>query len=234
LDIPVRTLFLGVWINVPKIESSNLTKYWIRLLLLVGCIVGFFALIGMLLPRSFEFRSEIEIDAPPAEVFATLNQLSTWQTWSHWNRSDLTGFTLAYSGSESGVGATQAWTEPRGSGKLWITVSEPDQRIEYESLFANFPKMTGTILLTPINGDKQPAIAAGADPDSNPGQSDKNQPKLNQTDTTKTKIVWTNSGRLPSGPTYGYLAPFFSGQMQYVYDNSLLKLKLQLEGDDAK
>jgi hypothetical protein len=186
-----------------------LTKYWIRLLLLVGCVVGFFALIGSLLPRSYEFRSEIEIAALPAEVFSELNQLSTWQTWSHWKRTDLPGFELEYTGSEAGVGATQAWTEPRGSGKLWITVSEPNQRIEYESLFANFPKMSGVILLTPIKGDGDQAAE------------------------TKTKIEWVNSGSLPAGPTYGYLAPFFPGQMQYVYDNSLARLKTKLEDENG-
>jgi len=198
--------------NAPKVESSKLTKYWIRLLLLVGCVIGFIALIGSLLPRNYEFRSEIEIDAPASVVFAELNQLSTWQTWSHWNRSDLPGFSVEYSGPDAGVGATQVWTEPRGSGKLWFTVSEadaPQPRIEYESLFANFPTMAGVITLTPLESGSDQA-------DETPSKS-------------KTKIEWVNSGRLPAGPTYGFLAPFFSGHIQYVYDNSLNRLKEKLE-----
>ncbi len=59
---------------------------------------------------------------------------------------------MEYSGPESGVDATQVWTDVRGSGKLWITTSDPPDQLTYEMLFANFPKMFSLIVLTK-NGD---------------------------------------------------------------------------------
>ncbi len=38
--------------------------YWFRLLLLIGAILAIFAVIGSLLPRSYDFATQIEIEAP--------------------------------------------------------------------------------------------------------------------------------------------------------------------------
>lgn len=174
-----------------------MTKYFLRLLLLFGSVIAFFALIGSLLPRNYDFSSEIEIAAPADEIFPEINQLSKWQTWSHWNPVDVPGLTVQYTGNETGEGSTQSWTEVRGEGKLWITKSVPPERVEYEMLFANFPKMSGSISL------------------SESGES--------------TMVRWSNRGRLPNGPFYGFFAPFFSTQMQAVYDQSLQRLEKKIK-----
>lgn len=44
-----------------------------------------------------------------------------------------------------------------------------------------------------------------------------------------TKVQWSSQGRLPSGPFYGYLAPFFGYHMRHEYDESLIRLKDKLE-----
>ena len=54
---------------------------------------------------------------------------------------------INYNGSESGVGAAQAWTDRRGKGKLWITQSAKDDRVEYEMEFGRFPRMTSSFNL---------------------------------------------------------------------------------------
>ena len=127
-----------------------MAKYYFRLALLVAGIIGFFALVGSLLPRSYSFTSEIEINAEAASLFPRINSLQNWQEWSRqWNPAEIEGLEIQYNGNPDGVGAAQSWTDVRGSGKLWITQSVPDQSIEYEMTFANFPKMTSQIELVP-------------------------------------------------------------------------------------
>lgn len=131
-----------------------MTKYFLRLLLLVGAIIGVIAIIGSLLPRAYSFSSEIEIQASPETIFPKINSLSQWQSWSlQWNPAKIEGLQINYSGEPEGVGATQNWTDIRGDGKLWITKSVPQQSVTYESLFDNFPKMTSTMELVPDGGN---------------------------------------------------------------------------------
>lgn len=127
-----------------------MAKYYFRLVLLVGAIIGFFAIVGSLLPRSYSFTSEIEIAEEPAKLFPMINSLQNWQQWSRqWNPNEIESLEIQYNGNPAGVGAAQTWTDIRGSGKLWITESTADQSIKYEMTFANFPKMTSQIELVP-------------------------------------------------------------------------------------
>ena len=103
-----------------------------------------------------------------------------------------------------GSAETQALTDleirqliVRGKGKMWITASQPNQRIDYQMLFADFPRMESSIILQP-DGDS-------------------------------TTVVWQSSGRLPSGPFFGYFAWLFGRQMEYQYQSSLENLKQIVE-----
>ena len=122
-------------------------KYWFRLLLLVAAILAFFAVIGSLLPRSYDFATQIEINAAADKIFPQVNTIANWQNWTQWNPAEIPGLRVQYSGVESGKGATQSWTDVRGEGKLWITNSNTDESIDYEMLFANFPTMASQIKL---------------------------------------------------------------------------------------
>ncbi|MEM7456833.1 MAG: SRPBCC family protein [Planctomycetota bacterium] len=119
--------------------------FLILLLLVLG--------IGMILPRDYDIRSQVEIDAPAEEVFARINSLPEWRSWSPWNSSDLTGLGIRYSGEESGTGSVQTWSDPRGEGKLWLTESTPHESVSYSMEFANFPKLDGNFNLAQ-SGDK--------------------------------------------------------------------------------
>ena len=174
-----------------------MTKYFFRLLLLIGTPIAFLAVLGSILPRNYEFASEIQIAEPPDVVFTEVNQLSNWQSWSQWNPAEIPGLSVQYSGPASGVGSVQTWTDIRGSGKLWITKSETPDLIEYEMIFANFPKLVGQIMVTKKDSGSV--------------------------------VRWSSHGKLPSGPFYGFFAPFFSTQMSGEYEKSLLKLQSKLE-----
>ena len=155
----------------------------IRILLAVVVIVGVLALIGSFLPRSYEFQTQLTMKAKPSAIFSMVNTPRNWRDWSMWSPEKVAGLQVEYRGNEKGVGAEQFWTEIRGTGKMWITASQPDRSIEYKMVFANFPQMDSTILLKP-NGES-------------------------------TNVTWKSSGRLPSGPFYGYFAWLFGGQMKY-------------------
>ncbi len=128
-------------------------KYYFRLLLLVGAIIGIFAVIGSLIPRSYDFSTQMEMSAPPEAIFPKINSLREWQDWSmQFNPALIDDLEIEYNGEQAGKGAAQSWMDIRGKGKLWITQSEPNSRIEYETKFANFPKMSSQIELQAAEG----------------------------------------------------------------------------------
>ena len=127
-----------------------MAKYYFRLILLIGAVIGFFAIIGSLLPRSYSFTSEIEISADQTAIFPQINSLPNWRNWSRqWNPAEIENLEIQYNGQSTGVGAAQSWTDIRGTGKLWITKSSPNQSIEYEMTFENRPAMFSRIELVP-------------------------------------------------------------------------------------
>ena len=123
-------------------------KYYIRLLMLVGAIILILALIGSLLPRDYDFSATTKINANRSVVFEELNSLKNWGDWSPWNPGKIPGLTVKYTGPDSGVGSTQSWTEPRGTGKMWLTTSEPDDLIAYQLVAPNFPEMISELRLS--------------------------------------------------------------------------------------
>lgn len=114
-------------------------------------LVLLFLLIGMLLPHAYQTSAEVVIDAPPEKVFPYLNRLDRWPEWSQWATNKDSMFTVEYGPQVEGVGAVQTWKEPRGSGKLWITGSEPDRSLEYVVDFGDFPRMTSRFELQPVD-----------------------------------------------------------------------------------
>ena len=175
-----------------------MAKYWLRLFLLIGSVIGIFALIGSLLPRSFDFSTSIVIHAPREQVFPLLDRLESWPQWSRqWNTKEIEELEITYNDVEQGVGAAQSWKDRRGEGKLWITESTKNESIAFDMDFANFPRMTSRMELTELADEDGP----------------------------KTKVQWSSKGKLPGGPLYGVMAPFFSDQMMHEYDKSLQRLK---------
>lgn len=169
--------------------------YWIRLFALIFSIVLVVAIIGSLLPRSYDFHVSQDIQATPDEVFEQLTPLTNWPTWSQFGR-EIAGVTdVAY--SEKGRRLT--WQDPRGEGQLWITDAQPPGQLDFKLKFANFPEMESQILIE--------AIAA------------------NEEGTSTSRVTWKSSGVLPSGPFYGYFAPFYPSGMRAQYGWSLSRLK---------
>ena len=120
-------------------------KYWIRLFVLLGCVVLFFALIGSFLPHGYSFSVSTEIQASATEVFDSIDNLPKWKTWSQWNPDEIQDLSVEYSSD----GKSQKWTDVRGDGKLWFTGVDEPNRLDYEMRFSSFPEMKSSIILTP-------------------------------------------------------------------------------------
>jgi effector-binding domain-containing protein len=105
---------------------KSLLKILYFLLILVILIL----LAGLFLPRNGHIESEVTIKASPKIVFDQVNTLKNWENWSPWLDAD-SSMKISYAGPDSGKGATYSWTsEHSGDGKLIITSSEPEKKIE--------------------------------------------------------------------------------------------------------
>ena len=98
----------------------------------VTIVVLLVTLLGVAATRPDTFRVEraTRINAPPATVFALINDLRRWSAWSPYERKD-PAMKRTYSGAASGPGAAYEWEGNReiGKGRMEITQVSPPSRI---------------------------------------------------------------------------------------------------------
>ncbi len=102
------------------------------MLLVVICYgAALLALAVYLQPNRFVVRREAVIDAPPRRVFAAINDLRNWPSWSPWAKLDPNAKTH-YEGPAAGPGAAFEWSGDRtvGAGRMTITDSQPGERVQ--------------------------------------------------------------------------------------------------------
>lgn len=110
--------------------------------------------IGLVLPRNYDLQTEIVIDAPPASIFPMINRLPNWRLWMWWSGEKNSQVEMQYAIVLEGEGASIAWREPRGQGRLYINRSVLDEEIVYFSQFEDFPRMVSLIRLKPLEDGK--------------------------------------------------------------------------------
>lgn len=140
-------------------------KIYLRILLAIVILVGIAAVVGLFLPRDYSVRVTQTIDAPLDLVFAEVNTTGKWTGWSPWSPDRLDGMTVNYSGPDSGEGATFEWEDPRPDnrfdGRLQITKSVGNERIEYTAMLGQIP-MDGFFEFKDVDGKTEVSwIAAG-------------------------------------------------------------------------
>lgn len=117
--------------------------YWLRLFGLIFLVIVVIAIIGSLLPRSYDFEVTETISASPEQIYQEIETLPKWQAWSQWSLENENVTSLEY--SEDSL--SQTWTDQRGEGSLWITDRQENQSVSYSMTFGNFPEMKSTIEL---------------------------------------------------------------------------------------
>jgi uncharacterized protein YndB with AHSA1/START domain len=107
-----------------------------KILIPVAVIIGGFFVVVAVQPVDFRVTRSATIAAPPAAVFAQVNDLHNWQAWSPWERLD-PGLKRSYEGAPAGTGAVYAWVGDKnvGEGRMTVTESRPSELIRLELEF---------------------------------------------------------------------------------------------------
>src|SRR5436305_10874089 len=101
-----------------------------KILIPVLILIVVFVIVVALQPSHYRIARSTTISAPPAEVFAQVNDLHKFQDWSPWAKLD-PDVKNTYEGPSAGTGAITRWTGNKkvGEGVMTITESRPNELI---------------------------------------------------------------------------------------------------------
>ena len=120
-----------------------------KILIALAAIVVVFLVIVALQPADFRIARSATISAPPAMVFANVNDFHKWQAWSPWAKLD-PAMKQSYEGAPSGSGAISRWSgnDQVGAGSMTILDSRPDENIKIKLEFLKPFQATNTAEFT--------------------------------------------------------------------------------------
>jgi hypothetical protein len=106
----------------------------------LGCVIVALLVAAALQPADFRIARTETMAAPPAAVFALVNDFHKWEAWSPWAKLD-PAMKTTYEGPASGPGAIYSWAgnEKVGEGRMTILDSQPNLvriRLEFLKPFA--------------------------------------------------------------------------------------------------
>jgi hypothetical protein len=129
------------------------------ILILVAIAVITFIIVAAMQPSDFRITRKCTINAPASAVFAQVNDLHKWDTWSPWAKLDPEAKN-SFEGPESGVGAIMRWVgnSKVGQGSMTIMESRPDEFIDFKLEFLKPLKATNTSKFTFINENDQTTV----------------------------------------------------------------------------
>ena len=93
-------------------------------------VLGFVAFVAMQ-PSDFRLERSQTMTAPPADVFAQVNDLRKWEAWSPWAKLDQNA-KVSFEGPVSGQGAALTWSgnDLVGEGKMTVVESRPNDAVK--------------------------------------------------------------------------------------------------------
>jgi uncharacterized protein YndB with AHSA1/START domain len=126
-------------------------KFVLTLVVLVAVI----AALIVAHPADYRLTRTVTIDAPPAKVFAHVNDFHKWEAWSPWLEAEPEA-KGTYEGTASGTGAVYKWSgEKLGEGGMTITESVPNERIKIKLEFVRpLPDTAEVVISLKADGDK--------------------------------------------------------------------------------
>ena len=125
-----------------------------RAFIVVVLLLGLLFVVIATRPSEFKVTRSAILPAPPAEVFAQVNDLRKWEAWSPWARLDPNS-TVTYDGPADGTGSSMSWAGNAdvGEGKVTITESRPGElvvlRLDFIKPFAATSKTEFTFTPQP-------------------------------------------------------------------------------------
>ncbi|HMJ89486.1 MAG TPA: SRPBCC family protein [Candidatus Acidoferrum sp.] len=116
-----------------------------KILIGIAVIVVVFLIVVATRPGEYRVTRSATIAAPPAAVFAQVNDFHKWEAWNPWGKID-PAIKQTYEGAPAGKGAIYAWVGNKdvGEGRMTITESRPSDLILINLEF--FKPMAGTSL----------------------------------------------------------------------------------------
>jgi uncharacterized protein YndB with AHSA1/START domain len=81
-------------------------------------------------PDTFRVQRSASIKAPPEKIFALINNVHSWGSWSPWEKMD-PAMKRTHSGAANGKGAVYEWegNNKVGKGRMEITETSPPSRV---------------------------------------------------------------------------------------------------------
>jgi hypothetical protein len=107
-----------------------------KILIGLAAIVLIFVVVVATRPSDFKVERKAVIPAPAAVVFAQVNDMHKWQTWSPWAKMDPNA-KISYEGPEAGIGSAFSWAgnSEIGEGKMTVTESHPNDLVRFKLEF---------------------------------------------------------------------------------------------------
>ncbi|MBP7660029.1 MAG: SRPBCC family protein [Burkholderiaceae bacterium] len=101
-----------------------------RILLVVVVLIGALLAYAATRPDTFRVERATVIKAPPAKVFALIDDFHQWAGWSPWEKLD-PSMKRSHSGAASGKGAVYAWegNGDVGAGRMEILETTAPSRV---------------------------------------------------------------------------------------------------------
>ena len=120
---------------------------WTKILIGLVVVVAGVAAVVATRPSEFRVARATTIAAPPAVVFAQINDFHKWDAWNPWAQMD-PGMKQTYEGAPAGVGAAYTWAGNKqvGEGRMTIVESRPNQQVKVRLDF--YKPFAGTSLAT--------------------------------------------------------------------------------------
>ena len=122
-----------------------------RILIVLMVAVAGFVAFAATRPGTYRVERSTRMDAPPAAVFAQLDDFKAWAAWSPWEGKD-PQMRKTYEGPASGVGAIYTWqgNQKVGEGRMTVTDSRPPAdvklRLEFIKPFAAVARTEFTVV----------------------------------------------------------------------------------------
>ena len=120
-----------------------------KILLTLAVIIIGFVIVVAVQPADFTIQRSATISAPPAVIFAQVNDLHKMQDWSPFAKIDPAAKTT-YEGAPSGTGASFTWSgnAQAGAGRMTITDSRPGELVQSRLEFTKPFEATNTVQFT--------------------------------------------------------------------------------------
>ena len=100
------------------------------ILIVVVVLIAAILVYAATMPDDFRVQRATSIKASPEKIFALINDLHRWDSWSPWEKMD-PAMQRTFSGATAGKGAVYAWqgNSKVGEGRMEIADTSPPSRV---------------------------------------------------------------------------------------------------------